>query len=348
MAQTVQRLQRVASLEIKHLTLEGLDWQLPLLLADALPNIRQAMQAVKSDNRTIKPLTRAEILDSVLLEKIETVYAHDKELYERASVHWQPWLKYHPEVADNNTMRCFSAKGYPINCVVTLKSGGTYLRNLLYRLEHGQSYEAPLKIHTEGASTTSDLTKAELANEVSFFVVRDPVDRLFSLYFDKVYGTGKHSFAWITERLVAHRGFVQGDNLTLEQHQNNVVALLQYIARKFSTENNDQLNQHWSPQVFAADKAIRFGLQPLLLENLEQQLLQIAGGRIEGLEVAMLAMPHQNRSAKPFTVAELLTPEIAQRISALYGDDQALYERVKAGWRDTGQPPILQDYYGKT
>ncbi len=282
-----------------------------------------------------------EILDATLLGKIETEYAYDKKLYEQASRKWQPWLEYHPEVTEDETIRCFTATEHPINCVAISKIGRTYLRNLLYILEHEKEYHEPLKIHTKGASSISDLTKGELANEVSFFVIRDPVDRFFSLYFDKIYGTGERSFPWIAKRLVKHRGFVHEDNLTIEQHRANCLGLLGYINRKFETEELPDINSHWSPQVEMAKKAIRFGLQPLLLENLDEQLLFIADGRVDGLEKAMKMLPHRNSSNKPYTIKEILTPEIAQRISGLYAADQALYERVKTAWDTTGRPPKL-------
>ena len=90
-----------------------------------------------------------------------------------------------------------------------------------------------------------------------------------------------------------------------------------------------------------AKKAIRFGLQPLLLENLDEQLLFIADGRVDRLEKAMKMLPHRNSSNKPYTIKEILTPEIAQRISGLYAADQALYERIKTAWDTTGRPPKL-------
>ena len=335
------RLQRVNTLNLTHLTLDGLDWQLPLLLGDVVPNIRQAMEVVQANNRTDKPFTRAEILDAELLGKIEAVYSSDKELYQQASRKSQLWLRYHVEVTEGETIRCFTSAEHSINCVAISKTGRTYLRNLLYVLEHNKDYHDPLKIHTEGASSNSELTKSEIAKEVSFFVIRDPVDRFFSLYFDKIYNTGEHSFPWIAKRLVERRGFVHEANLTVEQHRANCLALLGYINRKFETEALPDLNSHWSPQVEMAKKAIRFGLQPLLLENLDEQLLHIADGRIEGLENAIKATPHRNSSSKPYSVEEILTPEIAQRISDLYGDDQALYERVKTAWDTTGRPPIL-------
>ncbi len=184
------RLKRVDTLDLTHLTLDGLDWQLPLLLGDIVPNIKQAMIAVKADNRTEKPFTRAEIMDATLLGKIEAVYSTDRKLYEQASRKWQPWLDDHPEVGEGETIRCFTATEQPINCVAISKVGRTYLRNLLHILEHDKEYHDPLKIHTKGASSNSELTKSEAANEISFFVIRDPVERFFSLYFDKIYGTG--------------------------------------------------------------------------------------------------------------------------------------------------------------
>ncbi|MHA1129106.1 MAG: sulfotransferase family 2 domain-containing protein [Alphaproteobacteria bacterium] len=275
------------------------------------------------------------------MEKVETVYSNDKKLYEQASRKWQPWLKYHPEVAEDETVRCFTATKHPINCIAISKIGRTYLRNLLYLLEHEKEYHEPLNIHTKGASSIGELTKAALAKEVSFFVVRDPVERFFSLYFDKTYGTGEHSFPWIAKRLVKHRGFVHEENLTVDQHRVNCLALLGYINRKFETEALPDINSHWSPQVEMAKRAIRFDLQPLLLENLNEQLLYIADGRIDGLEKAMQTLPHRNSSSKPYSISEILTPEIAQRISGLYADDQALYERVKMAWDTTGRPPKL-------
>jgi hypothetical protein len=335
------RLQRVDTLSLTHLTLDGLSWQLPLLLGAVVPNIKQAMKVVMSDNRTDKPFARAEVLDAALMGKIEAVYSTDKKLHQQASQKWQPWLEYHAEVTEDETMRCFTASKHPINCIAISKIGRTYLRNLLYILEHEKEYHEPLKIHTKGASSVSELTKSELEKEVSFFVIRDPVERFFSLYFDKTYGTGEHSFPWIAKRLVKHRGFVHEENLTIDQHRANCLALLGYINRKFETEALPDINSHWSPQVEMAKKAIRFGLQPLLLENLDEQLLHIADGRIDGLETAMQAFPHRNRSPKPYSTGEILTPEIAQRISGLYAADQALYERVKTAWDTTGRPPKL-------
>jgi len=38
---------------------------------------------------------------------------------------------------------------------------------------------------------------------------------------------------------------------------------------------------------------------------------------------------------------DLLSPWIKERLQALYGEDIALYERIKAGWDATDTPPEL-------
>lgn len=82
------RLKRVEELELEHLTLDGLDWQLPILIKDIVPNIREAMLAVKSRNRAEKPISREALVDDALRKKIEDVYAADKRLYLAAKKRW--------------------------------------------------------------------------------------------------------------------------------------------------------------------------------------------------------------------------------------------------------------------
>ncbi|HIP21979.1 MAG TPA: hypothetical protein EYG79_00040, partial [Rhodobacteraceae bacterium] len=74
-----------------------------------------------------------------------------------------------------------SPDSQPLNYLVTLKVGSTYLRNLIYVLDHGEMF-SDIERDFPRDLPSRDLTKAELAQETSFFVVRDPVARFFSLY----------------------------------------------------------------------------------------------------------------------------------------------------------------------
>ncbi len=334
------RLKRVASLDLTYLTLDGLDWQLPLFLGDVLPEIRTAMGAVTFRNEAAWPVTRDQVLSTALRDKIETLYAADKRIHQETTQKWQAWVQT-DTASDATHLRVLSAETAPLNCIVTLKAGCTYLKNLLYVLDHGTPHPDPLHIHGNDAIKRQNLTQKQLENAISFFVVREPADRFLSLYFDKVYGTGPQAFSWIAKRLQAKRGFISGNNISLAAHQKNCGALLGYLEHKFAHQDIATLNPHWRPQIEVAKRAAFFGLNPLLLENLEQQLLQISGTRIPQLTEAMQMVSVRNESRRPFSNTEILTPEISRRIMALYRDDFALYERIKNGWAKSGQPPKL-------
>ncbi len=335
-----RRLKRVESLELELLTLDGLDWQLPLLLEEVLPDIREAMAAVQARNISYAPVDKAAVVDEALRAKVDEVYAADRRLYDRATRRWA-------RIGGAGRLRVLAAGDLPLHCVATPKVGCTYLKNLFYILEHGEAYAAPQRIHADGVVSKVSISRGEAPGSVKFFVVRDPVERFFSLYYDKVFGQGPQSFPWITRRLAERRAFdVNAD--TLGKHRTNVMALLGYLEQKFKTQPANDLNPHWRPQVETAKRVDGFGLVPLLLEELEPQLLQIAGDRVPGLEQAMAMVPDSNAAPRAFPAENILSPAIRQRISALYGDDEALYEQVKRGWAENGAPPELRDYHGKT
>lgn len=336
----VRRLKRVESLDLELLTLDGLDWQLPLLLESVLPDIREAMVAVRSRNQSHAPVDKDDVLSDSLRAKIETTYASDKRLYDQAQARWA-------RVSGPDRLRVINAGDLPIYGVAIPKVGCTYLKNLFYMLEHGEAYGDPARIHGSGAVSHAILEKGAAPEAVKFIVLRDPAERFFSLYYDKVLGAGPQAFAWITKRLVEKRGFdVRAD--TPDKHRANARALLGYLELRFKTQTPADLNPHWRPQTETAQKVAGFGFVGVLLEALEPQLRALAGERIEGLHDAMDAVPENNAAARAVASDKILTPDMARRISALYGADQALYEHVKRGWAENGTAPKLQDYYGKT
>lgn len=234
-----------------------------------------------------------------------------------------------------------SARHQPFNYLVSLKVGSTFLRNLTYVLDHGKPYsqqeaDYPKSLHSRA------LTREELMREVSFFVVRDPVARFFSLYFDKVVGTPENRFEFITEKLRTHRIFHEGPELTLEQHRENCMSLLGFLGVRLRRNNGQKINPHWSQQISRLGAAVEFGLKPLMLEKLEPQLLQIAEGRIEGLEAAMGMVKSRNRSPRPVEIEDVLTPKVYNKIVTLYPADIQLYDLVKTGWEVLGHPPDIK------
>ncbi len=234
-----------------------------------------------------------------------------------------------------------SPNSQPLNYLVTLKVGSTYLRNLIYVLDHGEMF-SNIERNFPRDLPSRDLTKAELAHETSFFVVRDPVARFFSLYFDKAIGAAGSRFPWMVEILVTNRVFHDVPNLTIEQHRENCMSLLGFINVRLRGHMKGAINPHWNKQIVRAEMGLKFGMKPLMLDKLDQQLITIADGRVAGLEAAMAKVKSRNRSPRPVEAEEILTPEIYAKISALYPEDIQLYDLVKTGWEMLGHPPEIE------
>ena len=234
-----------------------------------------------------------------------------------------------------------TASTQPFNCVISLKAGSTFLRNLVWVLDHAQPYSADNRSFPEQLPSR-EMTREELAAEVSFFVLRDPIERFFSLYFDKAIGPEATRFSWIAETLKTNRTFHDGPSVTVEQHRENCHALVLFIKARLNGHTEGPINPHWNRQITRVHRALRFGLKPVLLEQLAPQLLQIAGGRIPPLQAALGMVKSRNRTPRIVAAEDILTPALYADIAALYPEDIELYDLVKTGWDMLGHPPTIE------
>ncbi|MEO0358853.1 MAG: sulfotransferase family 2 domain-containing protein, partial [Pseudomonadota bacterium] len=107
------------------------------------------------------------------------------------------------------TQKLFSISRYPIRYMVTPKCGCTFIKNLMWRLEHGSFYHSPMTIHDKDETflraADFGLTEDQVRGEdFAFMAVRKPVDRFFSLYAEKVIGQGWQRFVPLRQVLVDH------------------------------------------------------------------------------------------------------------------------------------------------
>ncbi len=335
------RVSTVEHLNVRFLTLDGLNWQLPVLLADVVPNLTKKMALARARNITQYPVSPSEVLTHDLECKINEVYADDLAQYQHTKRHWgtRPALSA-PALTSKTTLNVLTTHTQNLNLVVMQKAGCTYLRNLTYRLDHGNAHPNPTQIASDDCLAYRLKSKEDMANDVNVIVLRNPYSRFFSLYFDKVWGEGQHSFPWIAKQLVKNRRFKRARVLTQAEHHDNCCRVIGYLQQRFNEREAADLNPHWRPQFVKVNQARNFGFVPILLEDVNEQLIQVADGRIRGLEAALLERNFRNETDKPIAMKDLLSPWIKERLQALYAEDIALYERIKSGW-ETGEPPEL-------
>ena len=340
-----RRIAQVEHLAPSFLTLDGLDWQLPLYLGPVIPDIRAKMQAVSVKNSATYPVDPDDVLDDRLEDAINTVYAEDFGKYRRASRRWadrrdRPAA---PRIAESTarTIHVLSTHRFNLNTITQPKAGISYIRNLHYALDHGRMHPQPHTIDDDGCLVGGLKSADELEDGVNIVVLRDPISRFFSLYFDKIWAEDTSRFGWIGQQLRKNRRLATGPNLSEAEHHDNCCRLLGFLETRFRERKVEDLNPHWRPQALRARDAANFGFTPILLEDFAHQISTVAEGRIRGLGHALDTVTYKNRSIKPIDPETLKSPWILDRLHALYGDDIALYERIKAGWQSENTPPSL-------
>lgn len=343
----MRRVGTVMHLAPSLLTLDGLDRQLPIFLDGVVPDLPRKMAAVKSRNPAPYPVDPGEVMTGDLEDAVNAVYSEDWETYSRVSRRWQKAEMRRelasPAVATEDVPKIgvIGSHRFNLNTIAQPKAGISYVRNIHYALDHGRMHPEPVHIERDGCLVQRQKSVAEMQDGIRLLVLRDPVRRFFSLYFDKVWSESETSFPWIPEKLQRNRRFSSKADISVDEHHDNCCRLLGYLETRFKERPTADLNRHWRPQTVRAREAARFGFTPVLLERFAEQVTEIAGKRLRSLPIALDVVDYRNESKKPVPVDELVSPWITDRLHALYGDDIALYERVRAGWEDGDAPPEL-------
>lgn len=337
------RANAVRHLKVGFLTTDGLDQQLPNYLGHIIPNLSDKIAKASVRNQTLYPVSIDEVTNSDLEAEINRVYEQDLANYTRVSKYWRKRLASPALSASKSSDRItvLSTHRFNINVIAMQKAGCTFVRNLFYTLDHGRVHPEPANIASDECLAFRNKTSEDLKGAANIIVLRDPVSRFFSLYFDKVWGDGQQAFPWISKKLIADRKFRLSRDLSTAEHHDNCCRFLGYLESRFNERPPEDLNPHWRPQYVKADQARKFGFTPILLEDFVQQFTHVTLGKIRGLELALSQPLFKNETEKPIPPSELISPWIEERIQALYSQDIALYETVRSGWLNSGEPPDL-------
>ena len=248
-----------------------------------------------------------------------------------------------PQSDEGVTRRVFTTQSHPIYYLAITKCGCTFLKNLFYLLDHGSEHEDAAFIHRhedEIPRATHVPVDAVRDSAYGFVVVRDPVDRFLSFYFEKVYGTGPHSFPHIRRKLIAETGFDGSPGLDAAGHRQNARLLINWIARNLDDETDLASNPHWRRQTDRLRIARRLRLTMIPLDQLNTALPELLGDLIPDLPAKMAQVRARNVMPRVVRDEDLLDEGLTQRIEEVYAGDRAAYLRASAHWQ--GQSEAAQ------
>ncbi len=233
------------------------------------------------------------------------------------------------------TRRLFTTNRYPVYYMSTTKCGCTFLKNLFYLLDHDEPHPDAVNIH----AYPDDLLRATevpldtvCESAHAFMVVRDPVDRFFSLYFDKIYRNGPQNFPRIREVLVAQEGLDIRPGIDAGRHRQNCLIMIDWLARNHAGETDMPVNPHWRRQAARIRQGRKMHLTHLTLDGLEWQLPMLLEDVIPDIVGKMAAVTARNRTAPPVAKSDILDEALRDRIIAVYRADRKAHVAASKYW----------------
>lgn len=211
------------------------------------------------------------------------------------------------------------------------KCGCTFVKNVLWHLQFGRFHSTPVRVHDDDnrfarASEYYEDAKHIVGEESAFTVVRNPIDRFLSLYFDKIVGSGRDKYVPLAQTLVERHSLVDKPS-SLADHRYNLEILSSWLQKNLNEGIDMPSEAHWTPQAMRADVMREFDLKLLHVDNLKTGLVELLKHRVPQIEL-IAATAERNQSRKDFSKRELLTSQIKRRINEVYSDDRKLYRKT--------------------
>ncbi|MGG7565838.1 sulfotransferase family 2 domain-containing protein [Rhodovulum sp. DZ06] len=224
-----------------------------------------------------------------------------------------------------------TARRAPVYALPIAKCGCTWLKNLLWLLDNPRPHPHPLDIHR---TQDRDLLRAVhvtplqvAASPYGFVLVRDPADRLLSLYFDKVHSD--RAFPWLRERLGARGAPVHADPDDVEAHGAVFDALIEEAAASIARAPGAmKLNPHWRPQAARLHRARALRLLRIPVPAAEKMVGDLLEPAIPEIREILARVPVRNAAPRPAPRDAVLTPARRAAIDAIYPRDRELYDHA--------------------
>ena len=233
------------------------------------------------------------------------------------------------------TNRLFTTHKAPLRYLVIPKCGCTFIKNLLWRIEHGNDHDQPIRVHDDDnrflRADALSLNAADIRGEAhAFTVLRNPVDRFFSLYTDKVIGEGRKRYVPLRD-VLSHKYGLDPHTQTVEGHRANCEIMIDWLENNLRTEVDLPKEAHWTPQSYRSRLMEKFDLKLLTLNGIEGQLIGLSRDILPEIATTLSGL-EPNRSKKPVAKGQVLVPELRKRINAVYAADRKLFSKTRDAW----------------
>jgi hypothetical protein len=197
----------------------------------------------------------------------------------------------------------------------------------------GCSFAKVLINHLDGRAANAEPIKRDWSTggPPAFVIIRNPVDRFMSLYFDKIFRGSSH----IGNKFFS-RGLINRDALTPDDHRNNCLHALGWINSTIEGRNIEKPNFHWRPQVRRLHKISKLDVHILTLDGLSWQLPFLLRDTCPNIGSAMKYVGLQNKSPKPFATTQIVSQKLRRQISRIYAADERVYAEANRHWAEIG------------
>jgi sulfotransferase famil protein len=244
----------------------------------------------------------------------------------------------HGEPRDTIGATLITTVSYPLYYRPIPKCGSTFIYNLLYYLNYGYIYASPLNIHKTKQSppSASNVSKQEIINsKFAFVIIRDPMKRFMSLYFNKLYPRPKGHRKASLGNYFENNGLIDRDiGNDIEKHCRNCIRSINWIKQNISGETDQKVNWHWKPQKIRLKQIHKLRFNVITLEDLNYQLPVILEPLIPHISDAMKEVSAQNVSQRPVRPEDVLNEELRKLIFDTYPDDTKIHKEVSTYWRN--------------
>lgn len=224
----------------------------------------------------------------------------------------------------------------PLRYLVVPKCACTFVKNLIWKIDATTTSNKVNRIHDYKFLRASDLglTENDIAREqYAFTIIRNPIDRFFSLYCDKVVGEGHKHYIPLRKILIMKYGLMENPS-SIKEHRRNCHILIRWIGLNLKTDIDFKAEAHWTPQIYRKKIMLSCDLKLLTVDDLERQLKFLMQPIIPNIGELVESFENfeKNKSKFNYSRQQVITKDLRKEINLIYKDDQNLYRVVKNGW----------------